>query len=40
MVKSSKAVNMTGIEKGGEGKGREGKGGEGKMQWKQCEEYV
>ena len=26
MVKSSKAVNTIGIEKGGEGKGREGRG--------------
>jgi len=32
MVKSSKAVNMTGIEKGGEGKGREGRGGEDAME--------
>ena len=30
MVKSSEAVNMIGMEKGGEGKGREGKGGEGR----------
>lgn len=28
MVKSSEAVNMIGMEKGGEGKGREGRGGE------------
>lgn len=28
MVKSSEAVNMIGIEKGGDGKGREGRGGE------------
>ena len=42
MVKSSEAVNIIGMEKGGEGKGREGReregkggegrGGEGKMQ--------
>lgn len=31
MVKSSKAVNTIGIEKGGEGKGREGRGGEDAM---------
>ena len=30
MVKSSKAVNTIGIEKGGEGKGREGREREGK----------
>ena len=28
MVKSSEAVNMIGMEKGGERKGREGRGGE------------
>ena len=28
MVKRSEAVNMIGMEKGGEGKGREGRGGE------------
>lgn len=32
MVKSSKAVNTIGIEKGGEGKGREGRGGEDAME--------
>lgn len=32
MVKSSKAVNMTGIGKGREGKGREGRGGEDAME--------
>ena len=32
MVKSSKAVNTIGIEKGGEGKGREGRGGEDVME--------